>query len=262
IAFHINAVRNTARYNPPVFEPTADKLHDWEIFTALGERVARGLGEEPKDSYPPHKMIDLGLQHGPYGQGTEHDLSLAKLRDNPSGIDLGPLRPMLPERLLTPDKQIHCAVPEALGDLARLRAAFTAPRDDTKLHLIGRRHVRSNNSWMHNYHRLVKGRPRDRLLVHPTDLAARGLRDGDEVELRSASGSVTVPVAASEEVMPGVVSLPHGYGHARPGVRLSIASDHAGVSCNDVTDAAYLDELSGNAAVNGVPVTLRAAAEA
>jgi len=262
IAFHINAVRNTARYNPPVFEPLADKLHDWEIFTALGERVARGLGEEPKDSYPPHAMIDLGLQHGPYGRDTEHDLSLAKLQANPSGIDLGPLRPLLPERLLTPDKQIHCAAPQALGDLARLRAAFAAPRDDATLHLIGRRHVRSNNSWMHNYHRLVKGRARDQLLVHPTDLAARGLRDGDRVELRSASGSVTVPVEASEEIMPGVVSLPHGYGHARRGVRLAIASDHAGVSCNDVTDAAYLDELSGNAAVNGVPVTLHAAAGA
>ena len=262
IAFHINAVRNTTRYNPPVFEPTADKLHDWEIFTALGERVARGLGEEPKESYPPHAMIDLGLQHGPYGRDTEYDLSLQKLREHPSGIDLGPLRPLLPERLLTPDRQIHCAAPAALGDLARLRAAFTAPRDGATLHLIGRRHVRSNNSWMHNYHRLVKGRARDQLLVHPTDLAARGLHDGDNVELRSASGSVTVPVEASDEVMPGVVSLPHGYGHARRGVRLSIASDHAGVSCNDVTDAAYLDELSGNAAVNGVPVTLHAAVEA
>jgi len=262
IAFHINAIRNTTRYNPPVFPPAADKLHDWEIFAALGERVARGLGEEPKECHPPHVMVDLGLQHGPYGQGTEYDLSLQKLRKHPSGIDLGPLKPLLPERLLTADKRIHCAPPEALGDLERLRNSVVAARDDATLHLIGRRHVRSNNSWMHNYHRLVKGPQRNQLLVHPADLAARGLRDGEEVELRSAAGSVTVPVEASDEVMPGVVSLPHGYGHNRSGAQLSVARDHAGVSCNDVTDATYLDELSGNAAINGVPVTLHAAAGA
>ena len=256
IAFHINAIRNTARYNAAVFSPAADKLHDWEIFTALGDRVARGLGEEPKTDKAPDALIDAGLQFGPYGGDTEHKLSLQTLKDNPSGVDLGPLKPMLPERLHTVDKRISCAVPEALGDLARLAQEFSKPRNADDLRLIGRRHVRSNNSWMHNYRRLVKGRARDQLLVHPRDLKTRALEDGDEVELRSAAGAITVTVLASEEVMPGVVSLPHGFGHHRPGARLSIARDHAGVSCNDVTDAAYLDELSGNAAVNGVPVTL------
>jgi anaerobic selenocysteine-containing dehydrogenase len=109
---------------------------------------------------------------------------------------------------------------------------------------------------MHNYRRLVKGKARDQLLVNPKDMQSRKLKDGDEVELRSAAGAVTVTVLASDEMMPGVVSLPHGYGHNRRGAQLSIASRHAGVSCNDVTDAAYLDELSGNAAVNGVAVTL------
>jgi anaerobic selenocysteine-containing dehydrogenase len=109
---------------------------------------------------------------------------------------------------------------------------------------------------MHNYRRLVKGKPRDQLLVHPEDLAEQGLADGELAELRSASGAVTVTVLATDEVMRGVVSLPHGFGHDRSGVQLHIARAHAGVSCNDVTDAAYLDELSGNAAVNGVPVTL------
>jgi anaerobic selenocysteine-containing dehydrogenase len=258
IAFHINAVRNTARYNPPVFEPTSDKLHDWEIFAALGERVARGLGEEPKAGTPPHELIDLGLRFGPYGSDTEHDLSLDKLREHPSGVDLGPLTRLLPGRIMTADKRIHCATPEVLADLPRLHAEFDAPRDSTILRLIGRRHVRSNNSWMHNYRRLVKGKARDQLMVHPDDLEQRQLTDGDRAELRSASGSVTVTVLATDEVMPGVVSLPHGFGHHREGIRLHIAEAHAGVSCNDVTDANYLDALSGNAAVNGVAVTLRA----
>lgn len=259
IAFHINAMRNTTRYNPPVFTPDADKLHDWEIFTALGERVANMLGEEPKAPVAPHEMVDIGLQFGPYGKDTEHKLSLQTLRDNPSGIDLGPLKPMLPERLMNSDKRINCATPEALADLARLARSF-GERASEGLRLIGRRHVRDNNSWMHNYRRLVKGKARDQLLVHPADLAKHQLKDGDRALLRSRSGEVTVTILASDTVMPGVVSLPHGYGHTRKGTRMEVANRHAGVSCNDVTDAAYLDELSGNAAVNGVPVELAALA--
>ncbi|EED30692.1 molydopterin dinucleotide-binding region [gamma proteobacterium NOR5-3] len=259
IAFHINAMRNTTRFNPPVFEPEADKLHDWEIFTALGERVATALGEEPKKPVSPQEMIDVGLQFGPYGKDSEMDLSLQKLKDNPSGIDLGELKPMLPERLMTADKKIHCATPQALADLHRLAATFGESAAQG-LRLIGRRHVRSNNSWMHNYRRLVKGKSRDQLMVHPDDLSALELEDGDQALLRSRSGEVTVTLLATDEVMPGVVSLPHGYGHNRQGIRMKTAVKHAGVSCNDVTDAAYLDELSGNAAVNGVPVELTAIA--
>jgi anaerobic selenocysteine-containing dehydrogenase len=257
IAFHINAMRNTTRYNPAVFEPDVDKLHDWEIFTALGERIATMLGEEPKPPVAPHEMIDVGLQFGPYGKDSEHDLSLEKLKSNPSGIDLGALRPMLPERLMNADKLIDCATPEALADLARLSRTF-GDSATPGLRLIGRRHVRDNNSWMHNYRRLVKGKARDQLLVHPDDLAKHELQDGDRAILRSRSGEVVVTLQASDSVMPGVVSLPHGYGHNRRDTRMSIANQHAGVSWNDVTDAAYLDELSGNAAVNGVPVELAA----
>ncbi|MFT4768452.1 MAG: anaerobic selenocysteine-containing dehydrogenase [Glaciecola sp.] len=259
IAFHINALRNTTRFNPPVFEPEADKLHDWEIFTALGERVAAALGEEPKEPVAPHDMIDVGLQFGPYGKDTKYDLSLQKLRDNPSGIDLGELKPMLPGRLMTADKKIHCATPQALGDLHRLASTFGDTPTEA-LRLIGRRHVRSNNSWMHNYRRLVKGKTRDQLMVHPDDLTALQLKDGGQALLRSRSGEVTVTLLATDAVMPGVVSLPHGYGHNRQGIRMKTAAKHAGVSCNDVTDANYLDELSGNAAVNGVPVELAAIA--
>jgi anaerobic selenocysteine-containing dehydrogenase len=119
--------------------------------------------------------------------------------------------------------------------------------------------VRDNNSWMHNYHRLVKGRDRCTLLVHPADLDRHGLKDGDSARLASRTGELTVTVEASDSVMPGVVSLPHGYGHDREGVRLGTARAKAGVSCNDITDDRWLDALSGNAAVNGVPVTLAAA---
>lgn len=258
IAFHINAMRNTARYNPPLFEREDDQLHDWEIFVELGERVATALGEEPRARMAPHEMVDFGLQFGPYGSDSEYGLSLEKLREHPSGIDLGPLKPQLPERLFTADKRINCATPEALQDLVRLRAEFSAAPERGGLRLIGRRHVRSNNSWMHNYHRLMNGNARHQLQVHPSDLDARGLRDGERARLASRSGEVEVLLQSSEDLMPGVVSLPHGFGHNRDGVRLTIATAHAGVSCNDVTDPNYLDELSGNAALNGVPVTLSA----
>jgi len=128
-----------------------------------------------------------------------------------------------------------------------------------ELLLIGRRHVRSNNSWMHNYHRLVKGKPRHQLLMHPDDLQQRGLADGQRVRVRSRVGMIEVEVAASDEMMAGVVSLPHGWGHARPGVQMGIATAQPGASANDLTDERYLDKLSGNAALNGVPVHVEAA---
>ncbi len=259
MAFHINAIRNTARHSEAVFPKPEGSLHDWEIFTELGRRVALGLGQEPQQSVPPHELIDLGLQMGPYGehQGSKHRLSLEKLRANPSGIDLGPLKPQLPERLQTRDKNIDCNTPQPLEDLARLWQAFDRDAGDD-LQLIGRRHVRSNNSWMHNYHRLIKGRNRCTLLMHPDDMEQRNLNDGETVVVQSRAGSLSVPVEASTDIMAGVVSLPHGYGHDRSGIRLTTASANAGVSCNDITDELAIDELSGNAAVNGVPVTVMA----
>ena len=194
---------------------------------------------------------------GPYSEsrGSEHALSLARLREQPSGIDLGPLQPQLPGRLRSKDQIIRCDTPEPLADLARVRAEFAEPAGD-ELQLIGRRHVRSNNSWMHNYHRLVKGPERCTLMMHPQDMRRRSVEDGSSVTVESRAGTVQVRVEASEDIMPGVVSLPHGYGHNREGIRMSIAAGHAGVSCNDLTDELALDALSGNAALNGVPVTV------
>lgn len=258
IAFHMNAMRNTARFNEAVFEKPHDTLHDWEIFTQLGNRVARLMGADEQPPAPPAQLIEIGLQLGPYA---DQGMSMQKLRDNPSGVDLGPLKPLLPERLHTKDKRIQCDTPEPLADLQRLRAEFSTNTDASQsgsLSMIGRRHVRSNNSWMHNYHRLMKGKGRCTLLMHPDDLLARQLSDGERVTIRSRIGSLEVTAQASAEMMPGVVSLPHGFGHNRAGIRLGIANTHAGVSCNDLTDEQFIDELSGNAAVNGVPVTVSA----
>ncbi|KAF1003976.1 MAG: Assimilatory nitrate reductase catalytic subunit [Pseudomonas sp.] len=255
--FNLFAVRNVTRFNEAVLPRPDGALHDWEIFVGLAQAFAAQNDLPLKPTLPPEQMIDLGLRAGPYGQGSEHDLSLARLREHPHGLDLGPLRANLAARLKTPEGRVQAAPPLFLADLARF-AADVPPAADQLL-LIGRRHVRSNNSWMHNYHRLVKGKPRHQLLMHPQDLGRLRLEDGQRVRVHSRVGSIEIEVAASDEVMPGVVSLPHGWGHARPGVQLSIAREQGGASANDLTDERLLDALSGNAALNGVPVQVEAA---
>ena len=252
LAFHGLAMRNTARFSDPVFDKPQGSLHDWEIFTELGNRVAELMGGEAQPPMPPEEIIDMGLRMGPY---KDQGLSLATLRENPSGVDLGALKPQLPGRLKTRDQRIQCDTPEPLADLARLKKQFDQPHHGL-LSLIGRRHVRSNNSWMHNYHRLMKGKGRCTLMMHPEDMASRDIEDGDQVTVSSRVGSVSVAVEATDHVMPGVVSLPHGFGHNRTGTQLGIAQEHAGVSCNDITDELEIDALSGNAAVNGVLVSV------
>ncbi|GAB5452456.1 MAG: molybdopterin oxidoreductase family protein [Halioglobus sp.] len=255
MAFHLNAVRNTARFNDAIFDKPEGSLHDWEIFSELGQRLAARLGVDSQPAVEPAQIIDMGLQSGPYGtaSGSEHALSLEKLKANPSGIDLGPLRPTLPGRLMTAEKQIRCDTPEPMADLARVRQHFSSV-SNTALTLIGRRHVRSCNSWMHNFHRLVKGKDRCTLMMNPQDMADRGIEDGASVEVSSRVGKLTVTAESTDEIMRGVASLPHGYGHGRAGVRMDIAVRNAGVSCNDLTDDRLLDALSGNAALNSVPV--------
>ena len=255
--FNVLAVRNVTRFNEAVLAKPEGALHDWEIFVGLAQAFAAHNGLELKPTLAPEQMIDMGLRFGPYGDRSEHKLSLAKLREYPHGIDLGALQPNLAERLKTPSKIVQAAPELLLADLARFAAQQPPPADE--LLLIGRRHVRSNNSWMHNYHRLVKGKPRHQLLMNPVDLARRGLADGQRVQVRSRVGSIEVEVLASDEVMAGVVSLPHGWGHARAGVRMEIARAQPGASANDLTDERRLDALSGNAVLNGVPVEVVAA---
>ena len=255
--FNLFAVRNVTRFNEAVLAKPAGALHDWEIFVGLAKTFAAKTGVELKPTMAPEQMIDMGLRFGTYGDKSEHKLSLATLREHPHGLDLGALKPNLAARLKTASQQVQAAPAVIMADLLRFAAEPAAKAGE--LLLIGRRHVRSNNSWMHNYHRLVKGKPRHQLLMHPTDLSRRGLVDGQRVRVRSRVGIIEVEVAASEDMMAGVVSLPHGWGHARPGVQMSIASEQPGASANDLTDERQLDALSGNAALNGVPVEVCAA---
>lgn len=278
LAFLQLAVRNVARYSPPLFEPPAGALHDWQIFLELQTRLAL---LDPRTSAAgrlrararrramaavgPRGLLDLALRSGRYGAGFlpwGRGLSLRRLERAPHGVDLGPLEPGLPGRLRTRDRRIDL-VPELFAaDLPRLearRAELEEGAGDGSLVLIGRRHVRSNNSWMHNAPRLMKGKERCTLLVHPADAARLGIDGGGEpvrVAVTSRTGRIEVTAEVSDEVMPGVVSLPHGWGHDRPGIRLATAAAHPGASANDLTDPERVDRLSGNAALSGVPVEL------
>jgi len=262
LVFHTLAVRNTAKYSVPVFPRPADARHDWEILNELtwrmrGTTVARAKAIA-LSLLTPRRMLDIGLRQGPYGAGFApfaSGLRMATLESAPHGIDLGPLQPALPARLRTADRRLHLAPELLVNDIARLEAALddNMPVTDT-LSLIGRRALRSNNSWMHNSERLVRGRNRCTLQIHPIDAAARTLLDGDSVRVASRVGSVVVPVEITNSVMPGVVSLPHGWGHGKRGTRLTIANTHAGVSINDLTDDQRIDVLTGNAGFSGVPV--------
>ncbi|WP_273820171.1 MULTISPECIES: molybdopterin oxidoreductase family protein [Pseudomonas] len=255
--FNLFAVRNVTRFNRAILAKPEGALHDWEIFVGLARAFAARTGKELKPTLPPAQMIDMGLRLGRYGDGSEYKLSVQRLAEHPHGLDLGALRPNLGKRLKTPEQRVRAAPPEILADLERF-AAQQLPQAGELL-MIGRRHVRSNNSWMHNYHRLVKGKPRHQLLMHPDDLASRRLEDGQRVRVSSRVGTIEVEVVASVEMMPGVVSLPHGWGHARPGVQMAIASGQPGSSANDLTDERQVDRVSGNAALNGVPVRVVAA---
>lgn len=255
--FNLLAVRNVSRFNRAILPKPEGALHDWEIFVGLASAYAALVDKPLKPTLAPAQMIDLGLRGGRYGAGSAFDLSLQTLEQHPHGIDLGPLQPNLASRLKTASQMIEAAPQVVLADLERF-AGQTAPAV-SQLLLIGRRHVRSNNSWMHNYHRLVKGKPRHQLLMHPDDLAGRHLQDGQRVRVSSRVGSIEVEVQASSDMMPGVVSLPHGFGHGRPGVRLGIAQGQPGASANDLTDERQFDAVSGNAALNGVPVEVVAA---
>ena len=254
LVFHTLAVRDTARFTPALFDKPVGTMHDWEIYREIVLRTQRLLtSRRPRRAriaqaarlrVSPTRTIDLLLRT------SKPRLSVRRLRRGP--VDLGPLQPCLPERLQTKDRRVHAAPQQVLDDLVRLDAAPVAAEG---LVLVGRRHQRDNNSWMHNTPRLTKGRPRHQLYMHPADLADRAIADGSVVRVASAVGAVEVEVQASQDMMPGVVSLPHGYGHRQPGVRMRRAVELPGASMNDLTDPAVLD-ASGNAVLSGVPVTV------
>jgi anaerobic selenocysteine-containing dehydrogenase len=285
------ALRNVARYTPPVLPLDEGALDEWEVLARLA-LVARGV--EPGAADPalledelvhrlaaaavadpsspvqgrdagelvaglgdrrgPERVLDLMLRTGPYG-----GLSLDALLAAPHGVDLGPLEPRLPEVLRTPSGLVELAPELLVADVARLRTALDERRDGESLTLIGRRHLRSNNSWMHNLPVLVKGKPRCTLLVHPDDAALLGLADGATAEVASRAGAVTIPVEVTDAIRPGVVSIPHGWGHDLPGIQLGVAGRYAGVNSNVLAEPDRFDPVSGTAVLNGIPVTVRPA---
>ena len=258
LAFYNLSVRNTAKYSVPLFEKDHNQRHDWEIFEEIKNRLISEEGAEIPTPKNPEEKLAMALQYGSYGKD---GLTLQKLKDNPHGEDLGALRPCLKEKLLTDNQMVNIIPSLLLNDLERVALNFQKLSKEVKntefdLQLIGRRHLRSNNSWMHNSERLVKGRDRCTLLIHPETAAIRGIVNQEKVQIESRVGMVEIAVEITDEIMPNVVSIPHGFGHARKGVQLDIATAHAGVSLNDLTDELLIDELTGNSAFSGVPVRI------
>ena len=258
LTFNGFAVHNVAKYSPALFAKPEKAMHDWQIYLELAQRldkkapIATKIERRLIKTLGPKFLLDQGLRRGPYQK-----MSLNKLKKHPHGIDLGPLESSLPQALTHKDRLIHLNIDFYRADLARVET-MRQQYDAEQILLIGRRHVRSNNSWLHNSQRLVKGKPRCTLMLHPDTAKSHAITDGQNVKVTSRVGSVTIVAEITEQLMPGVVSIPHGWGHGRKGVQQKIAQAHAGVSVNDLTDDTAIDALCGNAAVNGVPVRLEA----
>lgn len=277
------AIRSFANYSAPVFDP-GERPHEWEILIRLtglctgtpAEDVdvaaiddgffdylafTRGLdGAEIRRLYDhggPERMLDLTLRTGPFGDRYGENpggLTLDLLKKNLNGLDFGPMVPQLPDILGTPDEKIRLAPQYLLDDLPRLAARLERPAEP--LVLVSRRHLRSNNSWLHNVPALMKGRDRCTLLIHPADAARYGVADDEIVTVKSAAGEIKVRAELTDAIMPGVVSMPHGWGHGKPGTRLSVANSSPGVNTNVLSVPTFVDEPSGNGALNGIPVTV------
>lgn len=250
VIFNILAVRNTAKYSAPLYAKGEDARYDWEILQTLAHLFSGNT--EPLKLVPPEAKLDFGLKFGAY------KLSLEELIKNPHGVDLGELKPCLPARLFTENKRLDLAPAVLIEDLARLEIKEQSA-EDFPFSLIGRRHLRDCNSWLHNSEILVKGKNRCTLLINRSDAERLKLHDRQTVKVASRTGAVEIPLEITDAIAPGVVSIPHGYGHAREGVRLDVARNHAGVSVNDLTDHETLDELTGNAAFSSVKVRVEAA---
>jgi anaerobic selenocysteine-containing dehydrogenase len=291
LALYLFAIRNVANYSPPTLPPDPAIPDEWMTLLRLAgiafgagpdadvemldEQVARAMIEreistaespfhgravddvlaELEPRVGPERLLDFMLRAGPYR------LTLAELEAAPHGLDLGPMKPRLPDALRTASGKIELAPEVLVADVERLRGALERPRNGG-LVLVGRRQLRSNNSWMHNLPMLVSGPAQCTLHVHPDDAARLELLDGAQAELRSRVGSVQATVEVTDAVMPGVVSLPHGWGHDAPGSALRVAAEHAGTNSNVLADEELLDAVSGNAVLNGIPVEVAPVREA
>jgi len=296
LALYQLAVHNVAHYSAPVIEREAGALDEWELFLRLAgilagqgskadlstldnlaittliqreatldgsnieKRDVSELLEALKSRRGPERILDFLLRSGPYGDafGRHDGMSLETLEAHPHGVDLGPLQPRIPEVLRTPSGKIELAPQPIVEDVERLLISFERSLTFGNGHmlLIGRRDLRSNNSWMHNLHVLTKGKDRCTLHIHPDDAAHLALVDGNMATVASRSGSVEVPIEITDAIMPGVVSIPHGWGHTLSMTKTRIASEHAGVNTNILSNEVEVDPLSGNAVLNGIPVTV------
>ena len=276
VAFPQLACRNTARYSPALLAPPAGHPAEWQMLLRLyaivtgkgpdadlaaldDELAAADVGrvagpmasmilQQVAPARGPDRLFDLALRAGPYR------LTLAQVKDAPDGIDLGELAPRVPELLRTPSGKVELAPAALVADVSRARADLDRPTPP--LVIIGRRHLRSNNSWMHNLPTLAAGKFRGALLVHPTDAARTGVTDGGRARVSRDGRSIEVEVAVTTEVAPGVCSLPHGWGHDQPGTRLTVASQRPGANLNAILDDSIRDPLSGNAVLGGIAVEL------
>jgi len=299
VGLYVYAVRNIANYSEPVLQKDADSPEEWEILVKMGailqglgtdvdpaamddhnifatvtsavatsssnisgrdaDEILSMLNKDGRRGTA--RMLDFMLQTGPYGAAfgaNPTGLSLDVLLANPHGVDLGALEPRIPEGLRTPTGMIELSPPQLIADLVRLEASIDKA-DDSQMLLVGRRDLKSNNSWMHNIKVLTKGSLSCTAHVHPDDAARLGLSDGGTVRITSRVGSVDAPVEVTDSVRQGVVSLPHGWGHGVAGTQMDVAAEKAGVNSNILTDDQVMDPLSGNAALNAIPVTLQPA---
>ena len=249
VIFNLFAVRNTARYSEPLFPKAVGAKYDWEIFQELAYRLSGG--EEPLKLVPPEVKLNLGLQFGQY------KISLEELQKHQHGVDLGELKSCLPQRLLTDQKRINLAPEMLVNDIQRLKKEAEALTDGAfPFMLIGRRHLRDDNSWLHNSEMLMKGKNRCTVMMNEADAKILDFENSQLLKVSSRVGAVEIPLEISDKMMRGVVSIPHGYGHARTGVKLDTAQKYPGVSLNDLTDDNIIDELTGNAAFSNVQVKL------
>jgi anaerobic selenocysteine-containing dehydrogenase len=288
IAFYNFSVRNVARFSPaPVpLDPgvpdeceivlrlaaalTAERPSTWDSLAEaeLGRRLARvsaatgldasAVRQELTGDSVAERELDLRLRAGPYGEGfgqSPAGVSLARLKEQRHGVDLGALEPRIPEILRTRSGRIELCPEPIVAEVRRL--AFEAPLAADEFVIVGRRHLRSNNSWMHNVPALVKGRPLCTVLVNSGDAARLGLVDGGQALVSSRVGSAELTVETTDDIAPGVVSIPHGWGHGLPGSEMAVAAAHAGVNANRLTDDIAVDPLSGTAVLNGVPVSVK-----
>ncbi len=278
------AVRSAAKFSPAIFQPDEDHPGEWEILIRLAGAclgtpmadfdvaaiddgffdvlaMAHGVdGAAAREHYSeggPLRLLDLQIRSGPFGDryGENPDgLTLAKVQAAPDGVDLGPMRSRLADVLDTESGLMVLAPPYITDDLPRLEERLARPRPE--LVLVNRRHLRSNNSWLHNVPALAKGSNRCTLLMHPVDATRRGLTDGDLVRVSSESGTIDIPLEVDDGILPGVVSTPHGWGHDKETARLTVAAGQPGVNTNALSPGRLVDTPSGNAVVNGFEVTV------